>query len=162
MPTRGQIALYAYQSGVGNALIRWWTNSPYSHVSWLPWGVRGPVWEAIYKKGVRYCETLAETASCGTRVDIYDLLDLEVWQRNEITEYYAAREGDDYDWKGIVSFVLRRVKQDPGAWFCSEILHAACNAAEYWLFGWNDQPWKTYPGMLPMSMQVKLSGSISY
>lgn len=105
----------AFYKGKGNfydKLIRWWTNSKYSHVELAAndgwWYTSSPRDGGVVKRKMGY--------------------NSEHWQfvpvrltKSEVEKFYQETKGSKYDWLGIVfSQVLPLKQHSKQKWFCSE------------------------------------------
>lgn len=86
----------------------------------------GRVWEAVCWHGVRNVEQ--EVSMHG--VKIYQDMELVVPNIEAMREFLRSVEGDGYDWAGAIGIPFLRSDnwQDPGRWWCSELLIAALHA----------------------------------
>lgn len=113
--------------GLYNRLIRWWDQSPYSHVelifsdgamassSWMDGGVR-------IKTGV---------VPTPGHWDIFDLPpELEPAAR----AWFEQHKGQPYDLWTQLHFVWGPIRDDRSSWFCSEACAGALGFSEPWRF----------------------------
>lgn len=108
---------------VMDSLIRWWTNSKYSHCEIL--FDNGLIFsaDAWNSKAVRYTSKFT--------LDNWDVISIPL---NEATVNYIKMWCDDrvgmkYDWTGVLRFVLPILPQIETRWFCSELCGAALKYA---------------------------------
>lgn len=150
--------LFFRGTGLSCALIRWQTWSKHSHVA-----VQlsdGRVIESTPGKGVQILDY-------PTAVQLHGHPNLVLHtfigpaQECRATAFLLAQEGKDYDSRGVVRFVLRRlIRGNPkdglceqDSWFCSDLVAAA--------FEYADAPlllripfWKTSPEKLTYSLRL--------
>ena len=149
------IALYRGKSLLSR-LIRWFTWSPYSHAAWICRD--GSVIEA-WSKGVRRAASLGEAHMAGTPVEIF-ALDLDAQQHAEIEKFLTKQLGQKYDWWGILGFLPRRVMENHDAWFCSELVTKALNAAGVWPL-LRIPACRITPGLLALSPLLRLKEALT-
>lgn len=117
------LALYKGPGQIGNALIRWWTGSIYSHCELVVDG-----WcysSSVMDKGVRRKRVGPgpEEISLGEH---WDLIDLPWADAGAVLAYFAATDPDRYGWPSLIlSQLLNRNRQTAHAQFCSEWCAAA-------------------------------------
>lgn len=112
-----QLALYKGKGLIGNALVRWWKRSIYSHCE-------------LVIDGACYSSSLMDGGVRSKVIDIkpghWDLLDLPWANEQQALAYFAATKGRKYSWIGLVwSQVFGREYDEPDAEFCSEWCAAA-------------------------------------
>lgn len=137
-----QLALYKGKGQIGNALIRLWTGSEYSHCELV---VDGNCYSSsVMDKGVRR-----------KRIDLnsghWDLIELPWASPDDVRRYFAATDSHRYGWPSLIaSQLLNRNQVFKGAQFCSEWCAAAVgmpSPASYSpaslgeLCGWLVQKW---------------------
>lgn len=107
-------------------LLAWWMRSPYSHcaIVWLIEGDRALVSEATLKHGT-----------------VTHWRDWKPWQwdcwyvpadQTAVRSWWAAHEGDPYDWVGLLGFMWRRIKGISTAQWCSEACMASVGVPDPW------------------------------
>lgn len=112
-----KLALYKGKGLIGNALIRWWTGSAYSHCELVVDGVAYS--SSIRDGGVRAKAIEFDDAHW----DVIALPDCFAWK---IEAHYAATRGTPYGWRDLLtSQVLNTACDESGAAFCSEWCAAA-------------------------------------
>lgn len=105
-------------AGVFNRLVRWWTDSPYSHVELVfSDGMCGS--SSFEDGGVR----LKHIEMSPEKWDIIEIEGAELAARN----WFMIHYGQAYDALGLFGFVWRRGTHSKGKWFCSEAVAAALN-----------------------------------
>lgn len=112
-----QLALYKGKGLIGNALIRWWTRSPYSHCE-------------LVVDGVAYSSSLMDKGVRAKRIDFkpehWDMLELPESMRQKVLDYYEATKGQRYSWLDLIrSQIFNGNADEEGAAFCSEWCAAA-------------------------------------
>lgn len=113
-----QFALYKGRGRIGNAVIRWWTGSIYSHCELVVDG-----WcysSSVMDKGVRRKRVGPGTDEISLG-EHWDLIDLPWADGAAIVRYFHATDGDVYGWPSLIaSQVLNRNRPTEHAAFCSE------------------------------------------
>lgn len=112
-----QLALYKGKGQIGNAFIRWWTGSQYSHCELV-------VGDYCYSssmmdKGVRRKKIGAgkDEISLG---DNWDLIDLPLVRDMDVIDYFNKTDHYKYGWLGLItSQMFNRNKTTNKAIFCS-------------------------------------------
>lgn len=131
-----QLAAYQGKSLFPSRMIRWQTDSVYSHIAVLfteKLTVRtsgrfvffepGNVIEA-WKGGVRKTESLSAAHEPGTPVDLFSFkTPLRPAEELAAAQFLCAQLGRDYDYRAIFRFLTREPmeKSDKTKWFCSEL-----------------------------------------
>jgi uncharacterized protein YycO len=137
-----QVALFKHPTGIVRRLIRWQTDSIYSHAALLfndTW-----LFEADF-------DGVAESRITDFRnVDVFDAENITEEQKAVIYEFAKSQEGKKYDWWGVLRFISRDKLPENDRWFCSELVFAAFKAAEIELLE-RVEPWQVSPGMLARS-----------
>jgi len=114
---RVQLALYKAPGLVGNAVIRWWTRSQYSHCELVVDG-----WchsSSLRDGGVR--RKLVELDP-----EHWDFIVLPDHLVLRVLQHFALTQGQAYGWFDLLrSQVLNTADDEPGAAFCSEWCAAA-------------------------------------
>lgn len=111
-----KLALYKGKGTVGNAIIRWWTKSAYSHCE-------------LVIGDVSYSSSLRDGGVRAKRIDYnpdrWDFVDLPWGTENDVQMLYAQTKDEPYGW---LDLLWRQVFNRPGdsiGWFCSEWCAAA-------------------------------------
>lgn len=111
-----KLALYKGSGSIGNAIIRWWTRSPYSHCEI----VVGDLW---------YSASMLDGGVRAKRIDPnpahWDFVALPWATDYEVKMLYAQTQGEPYGW---LDLLWRQAFNRPGdsrGWFCSEWCAAA-------------------------------------
>jgi len=107
-----QLALYKGKGQIGNALIRWWTSSEYSHCE-------------LVIDGVSYSSSLMDGGVRGKIIQFkpehWDFVDLPWADADAVMDYFVATDADRYGLAGLlVNQVFNRNQRTPHAQFCSE------------------------------------------
>lgn len=111
-----KLALYKGKGQVGNALIRWWTRSPYSHCE-------------IVIGEMSYSSSLMDGGVRAKRIDHnpahWDFVALPWAEPHRVESLMCDTHGEPYGW---LDLLWRQVLNRPGdarGWFCSEWCAAA-------------------------------------
>lgn len=112
-----QVAFYKGKGLIGNALVRWWTRSPYSHCEL----VVGGIW---------YSSSLMDGGVRGKVItynpDHWDLVTLPDELAPQILAYYELTKGYRYSWLDLIrSQLFNSTADEAGASFCSDWCAAA-------------------------------------
>lgn len=101
-------------AGVYNILVRWWTQSPYSHCELIfSDGVSASA--SFLDGGVRFKQIEYDTANW----DFVDLGDDPV-QEQAARDWFKAHEGEKYSIRGNLRFLLGFIKVSLKKKFCSQ------------------------------------------
>ena len=145
-----KVAFYKGRKRIFNRLVSWWTRSPYSHVELiLDNGLS--VSSSFMDGGVRYKRIVFDP-------DLWDIIEIHA-ETPDIAAKINARYGDAYDWRGLIGFVIRPIKDDRNKMFCSEFLMHLIGYDETWRF----DPGTTYPVIKKHSdelMRLRAEGAI--
>lgn len=139
-----------FGSGFGGSAIKWFTDRPFSHVSFVVEEGDLPLLEieSIQGKGVWSKEFDA---------DKFDGQLFAVQPDQEsislIIEEALRLRGAKYDWSGIFGFLVRRKKQNDKKWFCSEFVAHCCNKGGVMLQRMHH--YKQTPGIVCASVRLK-------
>jgi hypothetical protein len=111
------LALYKGRGKIGNALIRWWTNSPYSHCE-------------LVVDGTCYSSSLMDGGVRSKRIDLtpdkWDFIELPWASADRVLDHYSKTAGEPYGWFDLTaSQILNTGRDFTGASFCSEWCGAA-------------------------------------
>lgn len=111
------LALYKGKGLIGNALIRWWTRSPYSHCELVVDGVAYS--SSLMDKGVR-------SKVIDFKPEHWVMVELPDFTRQRVLDYYEATKGQRYSWLDLIrSQIFNGNADEDGASFCSEWCAAA-------------------------------------
>lgn len=113
-----RLALYKAKGEIGNALIRWWTRSPYSHC------------ELLLEDGYAYSSSIRDGGVRRKIIDLdsghWDVIDIPWADNKKIYNYYLLSMHDKYGWLDLLhSQVFNTALDQPRAAFCSEWCAAA-------------------------------------
>lgn len=119
-----QLALFKGKGLIGNAFIRLWTGSEYSHCELVVDG-----WcysSSVMDKGVRRKLVGEGEGRISLSPDKWDLISLPWADAERIVEYFAATDHHRYGWPSLIlSQFLNLNRPVKGAQFCSEWCAAA-------------------------------------
>lgn len=114
-----QLALYKGRGQIGNAAIRWWTGSQYSHCELVVDG-----WcysSSVMDKGVRRKRVGRRADQISLSSDHWDLVDLPWADAGTVVSHFHETGDDAYGWPSLIaSQVLNRNRPTEHAAFCSE------------------------------------------
>jgi len=160
--TPGYFAFYRGRSIVSR-LIQWRTWSPYSHVAfWEPLPTPGKylAMEAWWPDGV--IVRLSDLGhKPGTVVDLYECPSMTIAHQRAIVAFIASQLDKPYDLRGIYGFLPRCKTQNPGAWFCSELILSAAFYAGLDLLSRRLLPGQCDPGILSWSPLLIYHSSVT-
>jgi len=144
-----QIALYKGKSWWPSRMIEWFSWSVYSHASIVHTTSEGMMVYEAWGVGVQKHKGWGEHEA-DTPIDLFRFREALTAVEEADILFAAHRElGKAYDWRGVLSFVLRRRMQAKGAWFCSELVAHCCAEAGRLLLACPD--WKIMPGDIAKS-----------
>ena len=106
-----QLALFKGEGDFLNRLIRWWTNSPYSHCELV---VRGTCYSSSVRDGGVRAKVMALPA------DKWDVIELPWADDDAVTDWFIAHERDRYGWLDLLTGQLLGMQRDHRGVFCSE------------------------------------------
>lgn len=112
-----KIALYKGKGQIGNALVRWWKRSPYSHCEIV-------IGEQCFSSSVM------DGGVRQKRIDLdpdkWDVFTVRGASPASVLAYFSATQGQPYSWAGLLwAQVFNRERDEPHAAFCSEWCAAA-------------------------------------
>lgn len=112
-----QYAMYKGKGMIGNALVRWWKRSIYSHCE-------------LVIDGVCYSSSVMDGGVRSKAIDLkpehWDLIDLPWADKASALAYFEQTKGQRYSWLSIVFAQFFAADYDePGASFCNEWCAAA-------------------------------------
>lgn len=107
-----KLALYKGRGGIGNAIVRWWTGSIYSHCE-------------LVVDGLCYSSSVMDKGVRRKQIDLadgkWDLLDLPWADRDAIVEHFQDTDHHTYGWFGLITAQLfNRNRGVAGTQFCSQ------------------------------------------
>lgn len=147
-----QVALFK-NSGPIASLIKWQTDSPYSHAALLFRGETGDILlQSNPGRGVHW------TANPDLRrADIFDYVEhIHSGLAFSMYNFAKAQLGKGYDYFGVARFISRRRLPENDRWFCSELVFAAFRSVGIRLLE-RIEAWQVDPGMLSFSPLLVLS-----
>jgi len=111
-----RLALYKGKGQIGNALIRWWCRSIYSHCE-------------IVIDGIGYTSSLRDGGVRAKRIDWraehWDFVELTGASEANVKQLYAQTLGEPYGWLDLLKRQVFNRPGDDAGWFCSEWCAAA-------------------------------------
>jgi len=112
------LAFYKGEGTIIDRIIRWGTNTKYSHVELV--GPDGKGWSASPREGlVRKKEINWDSGN-------WDLLEVDWVSLEQVAADIDRHMGRKYDYKGIFSnHILSLIRSNPDKWFCSELIACA-------------------------------------
>lgn len=114
-----KLAMYKGKGLIGNAIVRAWTRSIYSHCELIDTDVGRWMSASVMDGGVRAKEMDMDP-------EHWDVFDLPWADPIRLLEYYAETKGKKYGWVDLLrSQFLNRPFDDTDAAFCSEWCAAA-------------------------------------
>lgn len=119
--------LFCNDTGLVSRAVRGFTWSRWSHVAMIDG--YGAV-EALPGEGV----TITETQDILMRSRAFELVDLPCRDPIAVRAAAASQFGKPYDWSAVLGIALRRDWRQDDAWFCSELVAWAFEAAGEPLF----------------------------
>lgn len=107
-----KLAMYKGKGKLGNAFIRWWTNSQYSHCE-------------IVVDGLCYSSSLMDKGVRKKWIDLedgkWDVIDIPWANDSDVIDYFAKTDHYTYGWLGLIkSQLFNRADKVINAPFCSE------------------------------------------
>jgi uncharacterized protein YycO len=141
-----------YGKSFGSWVIRFRTWSKVTHVALVDLETMRTC--EAWKGSVQIVGSPMELHTPGTHIAFYELKDeLSELQEQELWGFLEEQEGKPYDWGAILGFGLRRNKEDPNKWFCSELAAAAYELVGVPLLERIDR-YKIYPELLTYSTEL--------
>ena len=121
-------------AGFNAKLIAWWTNGPYSHVELLIHDYN----DITYMWTASSTENKVRKKIHKHNPGRYDYIDLEMSEEDidKIERFFKMIEGQEYDWLGIMGFVMPALRDRTTKWFCSECVSNAIKITgdeRFWL-----------------------------
>lgn len=112
-----KLALYKGKGLIGNALVRWWKRSPYSHCE-------------LVIGGICYSSSVMDGGVRSKWIDLadgkWDVIDLPWADEDGALDYFERTNGEKYSWSSLIwSQFFGRETDEPKASFCSEWCAAA-------------------------------------
>jgi len=123
--------------GLVGWLVRWFTWSKWNHVDI---NIDGTYYAAQEGKGVFRNDGKVENV-----LDMDTIQILDTARNKQHLETFLKYQLDkEYDWHGILGFILRKGIDNKDKWFCSELIATALNKIGYQF----PEPFKVSPGSL--------------
>jgi hypothetical protein len=122
-----RVAFYKYRGKPFNWLVSWKMSGPYSHVEAVLGNGEAPgtsccASASFSDGGVRFKDI-------ALRADRWDVIEVPGIEPAAVEAWFRAREGQPYDVRGLISFLLP-VGNTAGGYFCNEAVGAACGVPE--------------------------------
>ncbi len=116
-----------FQSGsdCGARIIKWWTHSPYSHVSMYIGS--GFIIHSVFPTGtvIVHYQTWIEYYAKGDQLDIYRPVSDITDKVDDVIDWSVLHSGRPYDIKGTLGVALPWLRQNGNTYFCSEFVTEA-------------------------------------
>ncbi len=120
-------------AAIGDDLIRWWTNGPYSHAEIIT---------QSNDKGEVYSHSAVFLGGAGVRSiwrsDIteanWDVVELPDINAADVEKWFSDRIGCKYDLIGLLGFVWRRDQYSKNKYFCSETVADSIGIDQGWRY----------------------------
>lgn len=113
-------------AGLYNRLVRWWLQSPYSHV------------ELVFSDGMAASASFADGGVRFKAIDFdaerWDIMDLPGEYEKAARRWFVANLDRPYDLLGNLGFVFRPITGARRGWFCSEAIAASLGYPEPWRY----------------------------
>ena len=119
-----QLALYKGKGQIGNAAIRWWTGSQYSHCELV---IDDRCYSSSVMDGGVRCKAVGSGKDqISLKPEHWDLVPLPWADAGKIIRYFARTEHYRYGWVSLItSQILNRNMSIPSTSFCSQWCAAA-------------------------------------
>lgn len=112
-----QLARYKGRGRIGNALIRWWKRSPYSHCELV-------IGDVCYSSSLMDGGVRAKPIALDP--ENWELIDLPWADPVAVISYFQQTRGQRYSWRSLLwSQVFNREYDEPRAAYCSDWCAAA-------------------------------------
>lgn len=118
---------YQGRSFFPSRLIRWFTDSKYSHIAIYRQDRPdyGQVVEAWPDHGVEAVRSFDQNHKDKTKVELFAFRDQPRPDRVEHANNWLDQQiGKAYDWRGVIRFLMRARNRPDENWFCSELAQA--------------------------------------
>ena len=136
-----KIAFYKGLSAPGKDWTDWlickWTRGPYSHVELV-------IGDYMYSSSPRDGKVRRKTHIFDDKT--WDYVEIDNINEQNIIEFYDITRGNNYDWLGILGFIIP-IKDRTNKWFCSEWVSNALKISGYEKL-WKQEPSKISPNKL--------------
>lgn len=119
---------------IGDDLIRWWTDGPYSHAEIITQvNDKGEVYShsAVLLGGTNGVRSIWRSDIVAPDWDVVELPNVDP---ASVEAWFTAHAGCKYDLLGLLGFVLRRNDYDKNKYFCSESVADSLGIAEGWRY----------------------------
>lgn len=113
-------------AGLYNRAVRWWTQSPYSHVE-LVFSTGHAASASFEDGGVRF-------KVIDFHPDRWDLVALPAHLERAAFAWFEQHHGEPYDLVGNLHFIASPVRHQQDKWFCSEAVAAALGMQDPWRY----------------------------
>ena len=142
-----KVALFKNRDGLFARWIQWQTDSPYCHA--------GLVFNDTILVESRVGKGVIEVPfKPSPVVDLYEIEGLSDEDIGVIWDFTREQLGKGYDYWGAFRFLSRDRLPENDRWFCSELVYAACQAAQLELLE-RVEAWQVSPGLLARSPRLK-------
>ena len=116
---------------IGPWLLAWWQRCDWSHVAVL--------WQIDAERGMALVSeaTLAHGVQTHWRPWapwMWDLWELAGISDEPVRLWWRQQEGSAYDWRGLLGFIIRRIKGRSRAYWCSEAVAASIGLHDAWRY----------------------------
>jgi hypothetical protein len=111
-----QVLFYIGKGKLFDRLIRWWTNSRYSHCEIV---INGMAFSAD-----AWTNQVRAVSASSFNPQNWEWVTVDGDKEASLT-FVTGQLGKRYDWLGILGFLLPGRINDPKRWYCSEICAAA-------------------------------------
>ena len=120
-----RVAFYKGKTRFFNKAVAWWTRGPYSHCELI---VDGKSYSSSFLDGgVRVKEIVYDP-------EHWDIVNVPWADAAKAVAWFQAHMGQGYDVIGLAGFVVRRVEDDRGKYFCSEAVASSLGYEDAWRF----------------------------
>jgi hypothetical protein len=114
-------------SGIFSKLVRWWTNSEYSHTE-LIFSDGTSASSSFIDGGVRFKEISYDN-------DHWDFIELpESFNEKQARVWFEVNKDKKYDVLGLLGFIWKRGTQDKNKFYCNEAIGEALGIKDSWRF----------------------------
>lgn len=141
--------VFSSKRNIGSYLIRLFTWSSWSHVSYLD--DLGFVYESVGIHGVRRVP-FVDVIPAYNKYVIVEYKKCSDIQKNQFVNYLASQVGKGYDYLAVLAIALKKKWHDKSRWECSELINSAFERAGLPLFRSEEaikitpqQLWQRYP-----------------
>lgn len=159
------IAFYKGEGLRRDRIVRWWTDSPYSHVELIMpngtmTGITPPDHPVVRTKSLGG----VERADWNFAKSDWELVDIAVTEKqlNLLRRFIESTRGQGYDWMGMIISHLTPFKiRTPNKWYCSEWVAYALSVSK--ILTWKQLKLYDTPRMAPGELYslLKRSGGVA-